>query len=58
MPRFGPVSRSDLVKHLRQLGYLGPYSGGRHQFMYRDGVTITLPNPHKADVGREDWEQL
>ena len=27
MPPFGPVKRSDLVRHLRKYGFDGPYSG-------------------------------
>ena len=53
MPTFGPVKRNDLVRYLRQLGFEGPYSGGKYQFMVRDDVTIRVPNPHKADVGKE-----
>jgi predicted RNA binding protein YcfA (HicA-like mRNA interferase family) len=72
MPAFGPVKRSDLIRGLRQLGYTGPYSGGKHQFMLREDKTLTLPNPHQTDIGREllarnlrqggitreDWEAL
>lgn len=72
MPPFAPVKRRDLIRHLRQLGFKGPYSGGRHQFMVRGDTTIRVPNPHEADIGRdllarilcqagvdrEDWERL
>jgi predicted RNA binding protein YcfA (HicA-like mRNA interferase family) len=72
MPSFGPVRRSDLIRHLRQLGFEGPYPGGRHQFMVRADRSITLPNPHQSDIGKEllarilrqagvarkDWEAL
>lgn len=53
MPPFGPIKRKQLIVYLRQLGYDGPYAGGKHQFMIRRDVTITLPNPHQGDVGRE-----
>jgi len=53
MPPFGPVKRRDLVRHFRRLGFEGPYSGGKHQFMVRGDTTMRLPNPHQADVGRE-----
>ena len=72
MPAFGPVRRTELVRCLRQLGFTGPYAGGKHQFMLRGDKTLTLPNPHQADIGREllarilrqggisrdDWEAL
>jgi predicted RNA binding protein YcfA (HicA-like mRNA interferase family) len=57
---------------LRQSGFDGPYSGGKHQFMVKGEVTVRVPNPHERDIGREllarllrqagigrkDWEQL
>jgi len=70
MPPWGSVSRRKLVKALRELGFEGPYSGGRHQFMVRDEIVLTVPNPHRGDIGvgllakilaqagisREEWE--
>ena len=53
MPTFGPVKRADLIRYLRQVGFDGPYSGGKHQYMIQGGITITLPNPHQGDIGRE-----
>ena len=53
MPPFGPIRRADLVRALRTLGFEGPYSGGRHQFVVRGDVTLRIPNPHQGDVGRE-----
>jgi predicted RNA binding protein YcfA (HicA-like mRNA interferase family) len=38
---------------LKQLGFEGPYSGGKHQFMIKDDVTVRLPNPHQGDIGQE-----
>ena len=53
MPPFGPISRRDLIRALRQGGFDGPYSGGRHSFMVKDGLALTIPNPHQSDIGRE-----
>jgi predicted RNA binding protein YcfA (HicA-like mRNA interferase family) len=72
MPRFGPISQRELVKCLKRLGFDGPYSGGKHPFMIKDDLTLTIPNPHKGEIGREllarilrqaridksDWEKL
>ncbi|KYC39200.1 hypothetical protein WA1_31115 [Scytonema hofmannii PCC 7110] len=52
MPTFGPIKRSDLIRYLRQLGFEGPYSGSRHQFMRKEDITVWLPNPHKSDIGK------
>ena len=53
MPAFGPVKRSDLVKYLRKYGFDGPYSGGKHPFMVKGDLTLTIPNPHRKDIGKE-----
>ncbi len=53
MPPFGPISRRDLIRHLRALGFDGPYKGGKHHFMCKGDAALTIPNPHKGDIGRE-----
>jgi hypothetical protein len=35
MPPFEPTKRKDLTRYFKQLGFEGPYSGGKHQFMDR-----------------------
>lgn len=72
MPPFGPIKRRDLIAYLRQLGFDGPFSGKRHQFMSKETLRVRIPNPHRGDISkgllaavleeaeisREDWEQL
>lgn len=50
MPAFGPVSRNDLIRYLRNLGFEGPYSGGRHQYMVKEQLKLVIPNPHQGDI--------
>jgi predicted RNA binding protein YcfA (HicA-like mRNA interferase family) len=52
------------------LGFGGPFSGGRHEFLVRNNRRLILPNPHKRDISpdllarilrqagvfREEWE--
>ena len=71
MPPFGPVRRRDLIRTLRELGFKGPYSGGKHEFMVRGSTVLTIPNPHRGDIGlgllaiilrqagvtRQEWEK-
>ena len=52
MPAFGPIKRRDLVQYFRQLGFEGPYSGGRHQFMVKGQLRLFVPNPHEGDISR------
>ena len=72
MPEFGPIKRKDLIHYLKELGCSGPSSGGKHQHMKRGNITLTIPNPHQGDIGkellarilrqgeisREEWENL
>ena len=74
MPPVGPIRRRDLIKNLRRLGFVGPFAGGKHEFMVRqaDKLRLTIPNPHRgeiskpfllevlreADISRDEWEKL
>ena len=42
------ISRKELIRKFRAVGYSGPFSGGRHQFMIRGKKKIRIPNPHGA----------
>ena len=68
--RLSPTSRSDLIRRLRRLGWEGPYSGGRHQYMVKGLMQLTIPNPHgsreigvnllkiildEAEISRDEW---
>jgi predicted RNA binding protein YcfA (HicA-like mRNA interferase family) len=46
-----PISRKALVKKLHSLGFDGPYSGGKHQYVEKNGFKIFIPNPHNGDIG-------
>lgn len=72
MPPLGPIKRADLIRHLKNAGSNGPFSGGKHQFMVRGLIALRIPNPHRADIGvellcrilrqasisRDEWEKL
>ena len=65
-----PISRRKLIMRLRDLGFSGPFSGGKHQFMSRGTIDVHIPNPHVSDisthllirildqagVSREEWQ--
>jgi predicted RNA binding protein YcfA (HicA-like mRNA interferase family) len=67
-----PIKRRELIHYLKRLGFDGPYSGGKHEYMRKDGPPLILPNPHVGDIStgllvrilrqagidREQWEQL
>jgi predicted RNA binding protein YcfA (HicA-like mRNA interferase family) len=52
VPPFGPISRRNLIRSLRKLGFEGPYSGGRHEYMIRGTLKLFVPNPHRGDISR------
>ncbi|MBM3975684.1 MAG: type II toxin-antitoxin system HicA family toxin [Planctomycetes bacterium] len=66
------MSRRELVAALKRLGFSGPYSGGRHEFMRREDLVLAIPNPPRGDIGRDllarilrqagvkraDWERV
>jgi hypothetical protein len=49
--RLGPISRSDLIKRLRALDGMDRSSAGSIQHMVRGNLQLTIPNPHRGDVG-------
>ena len=42
MSRWTPCRRRDFILRLRQLGFDGPYSGTRHQFMVYKKHRLTI----------------
>jgi predicted RNA binding protein YcfA (HicA-like mRNA interferase family) len=51
MPAWGPIKRRELITRLKRLGFEGPYSGGKHEFMVRGDLVLTIPNPHRGEIG-------
>jgi len=45
------LSRKELIRKFRGLGYSGPFSGGKHQFMIKGTQKIRIPNPHISNIG-------
>jgi len=50
MSRLKPVSWREFVRRMRELGFDGPYAGGRHPQMRRGNVTVIIPNPHEGEI--------
>ena len=46
------ISLRKLIQKFRQLGFDGPYSGGRHLFMVKGALKVHIPNPHKSDISK------
>ena len=65
------VSRRELIRKFKSLGFEGPFSGGKHQFMKKGRIKIRIPNPHGskdihisliaeilklAGISKSEWE--
>jgi predicted RNA binding protein YcfA (HicA-like mRNA interferase family) len=64
-------SRKELIRKFKGFGYVGPFSGGNHQFMIKGTLKIRIPNPHgrdisagllkeilrQAEISIEEWEK-
>jgi len=50
MVRLTPHSWQTLVKKLQKLGFKGPYQEGKHPYMVKDDIVLTIPNPHKREI--------
>jgi predicted RNA binding protein YcfA (HicA-like mRNA interferase family) len=48
-----PISWKQLVKRLKDFGFEGPFSGGKHPYMIKGDVVLTLPNPHKNEISAD-----
>ena len=51
MSKLSPVSFSELVRKLKALDFEGPFSGGKHLFMIKSDLRLTIPNPDRQDIG-------
>jgi predicted RNA binding protein YcfA (HicA-like mRNA interferase family) len=66
------ISRKELIRKFITLGFDGPFSGGKHQFMKRGSQKIRIPNPHgsgdihvslvkeilrQAGISKEEWDR-
>lgn len=72
MPTFGSIKRKDFIRALKDAGFDGPYAGGKHEFMVKGNLRLTVPNSHQGEIGRdllsrilkqagisrEEWEKL
>jgi hypothetical protein len=50
MSRWMPCKRRDFIRRLRKLGFEGPYSGTRHQFMIYEQHRLAIPSNSEYSV--------
>ena len=72
MAKLSPISWLHPVKKLKRFEFEGPYRGGKHPYMVKGDLVLTIPNPHKkeisvdllvrilrqANISKEDWTRV
>jgi len=58
LPKLKEVSHKDLLKGLRSFGFEGPISGGKHLYMVKANLRLTIPNPHREKIGVDLLQRL
>jgi len=51
LPKLTPIKNSEFISRLKQFGFEGPYAGGKHLYMIKGNLRLTIPNPHKKEIG-------
>jgi len=50
MSQWTPCKRRDFIQRLRKIGFAGPYSGTRHQFMILGQHRLAIPSNAEFSV--------
>ena len=53
MPKLGPIPLRAFVACMRKFGFAGPYQEGKHPYMIKGSVTLTVPNPHEKEISQD-----
>jgi predicted RNA binding protein YcfA (HicA-like mRNA interferase family) len=48
--KLSPISWLHLVKKLKKFQFQRPYRGGKHPYMVKGGLVLTIPNPYKKEI--------
>ena len=58
MPKLGPIAWRLFVGRMKKFGFDGPYQEGKHPYIIKGGVTLTIPNPHDGDISPDLLSRL
>ena len=58
MPELAPIPRRKSIQRLYELGFAGPFAGGKHPQIKRSELTIIGPNEHEGDLGPSFLQRL
>jgi predicted RNA binding protein YcfA (HicA-like mRNA interferase family) len=48
--KLSPVSWERFVSRLKELGFEGPFYGGKHPKMKKGNLLFVIPNKHEPDI--------
>jgi len=51
LPKLRPISHNELLRGLKTFGFEGPFTGGKHLYMLKGNLRLTIPNPHRQKIG-------
>lgn len=51
MPKISPISWRKLVQKLHTFGFDGPFQEGKHPYMVKGDLVLTIPNRHEKQIG-------
>ena len=51
MLKLSPASFNEFIRKLRKFGFEEPYGGGKHLYMIKGDLRLTVPNPHRKEIG-------
>ncbi len=49
--KLSSIKWKEFVRRLQQFGFSRPFIGGKHPYMVKGNIVLTIPNPHKGDIG-------
>ena len=50
MSKWTPCKRREFIRKLRSLGFEGPFSGSRHQFLIRGQNRLAIPSNEEYSI--------
>ncbi|MQL51454.1 addiction module toxin, HicA family [Desulfofundulus thermobenzoicus] len=53
MAKITSISWQELVRRLKNFGFSGPYSGGKHPYMIKENLVLVIPNPHRKEISAD-----
>lgn len=50
MSKLTPLPWRQFVRKLKKFGFEGPFQEGKHPYMIKGYLVLTIPNPHENEI--------